>query len=321
MALSFFEELAVRLAHGVERLPGELIGRQADYLAACQRPDGGFAGREGDSDLYYTSFALRGLALLGRLEGDVASRAGDYLKSRLTGQASLIDLLCLIYSAKVLEASAGENVLAAAGPEHGERLGALFDTYLRSDGGYARTAEGQSSSTYYTFLVLSARQLLGQHVVDPEATVSFIRSRRRPDGGFVEISPMKTSGTNPTAAALVVLRILGALDDVTRGDAIEFLAELQTDEGGLAANGRVPLADLLSTFTGALSLIELEALDEIDAYGAAQYALSLAGDQGGFRGGAWDGGTDVEYTFYGLASLCLLVGSARSGQWSVNPIH
>jgi len=36
------------------------------------------------------------------------------------------------------------------------------------------------------------------------------------------------------------------------------------------------------------------------------YALSLQAPTGGFRGGAWDNGTDVEYTFYGLGTLALL---------------
>ena len=51
--------LALRLASGAARLPARFLAREAAYVAAAQRPDGGFAGRRGGSDLYYTSFGLR----------------------------------------------------------------------------------------------------------------------------------------------------------------------------------------------------------------------------------------------------------------------
>ena len=81
---------------------------------------------------------------------------------------------------------------------------------------------------------------------------------------------------------------------------------MASPEGGLRANGRVPLADLLSTFTGAWTLAELGALDRLDAAEARHYALAAEQPHGGFRGGLWDEGCDVEYTFYGLGVLGLL---------------
>jgi geranylgeranyl transferase type-2 subunit beta len=77
-------------------------------------------------------------------------------------------------------------------------------------------------------------------------------------------------------------------------------------EGGLRANGRVPLADLLSTFTGAWTLAELSALDRLDAADLRHYAEAAEQPHGGFRGGLWDEGADVEYTFYGLGVLGLM---------------
>ena len=64
MPLSYLENLTIRLANGVARLPEESRQQHARYFLAAQQPDGGFRGREGASDLYYTSFALRGLAVL-----------------------------------------------------------------------------------------------------------------------------------------------------------------------------------------------------------------------------------------------------------------
>src|SRR5262245_52550386 len=77
---SYLEELTLRLAAGIAELPEALRARHATYLLAVQRDDGGFAGREGSSDLYYTGFALRSLAILGKLYGPVAERAAAFLR-------------------------------------------------------------------------------------------------------------------------------------------------------------------------------------------------------------------------------------------------
>ena len=57
----FLFRLAERISTGAERIPAELRQRCLTVIHAGQQPDGGWAGREGDSDLYYTSFALRSL--------------------------------------------------------------------------------------------------------------------------------------------------------------------------------------------------------------------------------------------------------------------
>jgi geranylgeranyl transferase type-2 subunit beta len=117
---------------------------------------------------------------------------------------------------------------------------------------------------------------------------------------------MRRSGTNPTAAAVGLLQLVGGLTDEVRAAVAGFLAEMASQEGGLQANGRAPLADLLSTFTGTWTLAELGELGRIDAAEALSYARSLEREEGGFHGGLWDEGHDVEYTFYGLGVLALL---------------
>ncbi len=308
--LSYLENLTVRLAVGVSRLPEAMRERQAAYLLAAQRGDGGFAGREGASDLYYTSFALRSLALLGQLDGEPAARAAAYLKTRLSGQTPIVDFVSLLYGAALLQSSAGIDVFAEAPSGWRDNVAAMFESFRRADGGYAKTDEGQSSSTYHTFLVVLAQQLIERPPADPERLAAFVRSRQREDGGFVEIGPMRKSGTNPTAAAAGLLRILNAFDEETRQATCDFLVDMQSDEGGFTANTRIPLADVLSTFTALLTLTDLGALAEIDIAAASRYVRSMERAAGGFRGGEWDEGVDVEYTFYGLGALALLEGQA-----------
>ena len=63
----YLSDLQARLADGLARQPAAFRARHAGFLSERQNPDGGFSGREGESDLYYTGFALRGLAVLDAL--------------------------------------------------------------------------------------------------------------------------------------------------------------------------------------------------------------------------------------------------------------
>lgn len=300
---AYLEQLTIRIAEGVGQLPDEVRARHTQYFLAAQKPDGGFGGREGGSDLYYTGFALRGLAVLGELYGPVAERAGGFLRSRLGGQESVVDFFSLIYGAMLLQSTAGIDVFAQSQPNWREQVAAWLETLRRADGGYAKGVEGQASSTYHSFLVVICLQLLEKLPPEPEKLLNFLRSQAAEEGGFREIKAGKRAGTNPTAAAIATFKILGALDENTRLDTIDFLLDMQTDEGGLRANTRIPIADLLSTFTGLTTLEDLGGLSDANLSAAKQFVLSLQREEGGFHAAAWDPAHDVEYSFYGLAAL------------------
>lgn len=304
--LTYLVELTVRLSIGVASLPEPVRRRHVDYLLGSQREDGGFAGRQGDSDLYYTGFGLRGLAVLGQLEGQPAERAAAFLQGRLSGRESIVDFFSLIYGAALLNVVTGIDVFEAAHGDWASAIGQAMESLRRDDGGYAKGPEGNASSTYHSFLVLLCLELLGIPVPQPEKIVSFIRSQRTEEGGFREIRASKRAGTNPTAAAIGALRILGALEDELSDETVEFLVDMQTDEGGLRANTRIPIADLLSTFTGFVTLSDLGAARQIDLNAALRYVQSMERTDGGFHGAMWDESHDVEYTFYGLGALALL---------------
>jgi len=308
--MSYLGNLTLRLAVGAMRLEEPLRRRHAAYLADRQNPDGGFSGRQGPSDLYYTGFALRGLALLGLLDDAVARPAAAFLQERPAAPASSIDFLSLVYSTVLLEVTCGIDVFAAGGKDRRQTVIDTVAPLRREDGGYAKTARSGPSSTYHTFLVAACQQLVGAPLDRPERMAALVRSRQRSDGGFVELDQMTQSGANPTAAAVGLLRLLEALDDSASRSATRFLAGMQNAEGGLRANTRVPVADLLSTFTGLVALADLDALSQVDAAATRRYVASLERPEGGFRGAAWDDDADVEYTFYGLATIALLASTA-----------
>ena len=302
----YLTRLTTRLLDGVERLPEELRQRHTAYLLKCQNPDGGFSGREGGSDLYYTGFALRSLAVLQSLNAEVCTKAAGFLKQRMAGSAGVVDFFSLVVSCYLVPLGGGPDVLADAPPDWRERVAVTLETFRTPDGGYGKTPGAPHGSTYTSFLVALCLQLLGHEIPEPDRLTAFVKSRRRDDGGYVEISAMRRSGTNPTAAGVGLLQILGALDDEAKSAVADFLAALPSPfEGGLRANDRIPAADLLSTFTGSWTLEQIEAAKRLDWPAIRDYADSCERPIGGFRGGLWDEDADVEYTFYGLGTLAL----------------
>ena len=299
--------LGNRLGDGLSRMDTERQNRHRLFIASQLESDGGFSGREGDSDLYYSSFAIRGLATLGCLTAETCESITPFLRSHAPDQLSIIDLVSWLYSALIVEAVSGTPVLVDADSGWVESLTEMLESVRTNDGGYAKTTAGAAGSTYHSFLVALTYELIGRQVPNPNALIQFLYDRQRDDGGFVEIEPMKRSGTNPTAAAVALLTIFDALDDELRDDVHAFLRDVSSDEGAFQANTRIPFADGLSTFTALLTAQDLGFDDLVDASRIEDFVSNqLEFPSGGFRGAEWDEQADVEYTFYGLGILGLL---------------
>lgn len=305
MSVPYLQEMTLRLAVGASQLDPALRDRHSQWMLAQQREDGGFAGREGESDPYYTAFALRALWILDALDPSIGGKAATFLRQRLTHKESIIDLISLIFAAAIVELAVGEVVISDDDRSWRENVAQLLGTLRTDDGGFAKTPEGRAGSTYQTFLSLLCLQLIEIPVPDAAKIEEFLHSQRHPEGGFLEIRAAKRPGVNPTAAAIGSLKTIGTLDPNEHRDTAEFLSEMQSDEGGLTANTRIPFADLLSSFTGLLTLADLDSLSEVNVEAVDRYALSMQSPGGGFVGFALDQTADVEYSFYGLATLSL----------------
>jgi geranylgeranyl transferase type-2 subunit beta len=305
--LPYLLRLTERLAAGLDGLEPERRQRHVDFVLTFQQDDGGFTGREGDSDIYYTSFAVRTLALLGALDQDNAKRIGGFLETYQHEKLSVVDLVSWLYSVVVVQAAGGGDILGDDFDRFADGVTATLETTRLADGGYARTTEGASGSTYHSFMVALTYELLGRQLPRPNALVQFIYDRQRDDGGFVEIGPMRRSGTNPSAAAVVLLNMFGNMDDEVRSDVIGFLNDVKSPEGGFQANTRIPFADGLSTFTGLLTATDVGSDPVLDLAKAYRYTTEcIEMPAGGFKAASWDETADVEYTFYGLGLLALL---------------
>ncbi|MCL2304953.1 MAG: geranyl transferase [Planctomycetaceae bacterium] len=309
--ISYFARLTLRLAAGVERLDARERRQIASFFRARQDSSGGFTGRQGRADIYYTSFAVRGLALLGEpdvpgIESYLVQKIGESQKTSL----SCTETISLFFAAHLWEAFSGRTLL--------ERVPDPFERFRREDGGYASSEKAAFSSTYHTFLVSALLEHLAPDTpVDANELCRFLQRRQRSDGGFVELEPLKHSGTNPTVAGLGLLACLrnrSIADDMRaelKEGALRYLRGCQTSSGGFQANGRIPAADLLSTFTVLTAFYEEGCENQIDLAAARNFVQSLkreTPDGLGYVGGPWDNEPDVEYTFYGLAAECLLEG-------------
>ncbi len=309
----YLVELNLKLAVGLEQLEESERECQRRLFLSRQLPDGGFPGREGGSDLYYTAFALRAIALLGEPEADFTQRVADYLLGQTKASVSIIDTISLIFAASLLETWSGVCVFTTSTDDWVQTTVESFERLRRPDGGYAKTEAGHASSTYQTFLIALAYQLLEKPLPDPERASEFILGQEREGGGFVEIGVMRRSGTNPTAAAIGVLRVLQSqvepelLTPTIKENVARFLAGTFNEEGGYRANTQIPLADLLSTYTALQTLGDMGYWNQVDADAVLRFVRSLQDSAGGFRAAAWDDAIDVEYSFYGMASLGLLL--------------
>lgn len=303
--LSYLQDLTLRLAAGASQLDESVRRTHASWLTRQQRADGGFTGREGDSDPYYTAFALRGLWVLDALTPEIGTAAAGFLRSRLNRREGIVDLISLIFAAAICEMAVGAEVIGDEDSHWVDNVAELLESLRTADGGFAKSPEGRAGSTYQTFLSVLCLELMGRAPNEPQRVLEFLKSQAHPEGGYLEIRAAKRAGVNPTAAAIGTLKTLGQIEAVDRAATVAFLAEMQSDEGGLTANTRIPFADLLSSCTGMITLVDLEAADAVDIAAVRRYAESMQAEGGGFTGFALDHTADVEYTFYGIATLAL----------------
>jgi len=189
--------------------------------------------------------------------------------------------------------------------QRGERLLAHLN---RPDGGFAKSEHSGSGSTYATFLALNTMNLLEIPLRDAERIIAFVCSRQRDDGGFAEVSHANQAATNPTAAAVSILAEVNALDRINTSRVIEYLRRMQRSDGGFAAGPFAPVSDLLSTCAAlsALWILDNSNVSQLDGPQIEAFVQGLENLEGGFKGCSLDDQPDVEYTFYGLATLALL---------------
>lgn len=302
-------DLAMRLGRGIERVPGPFRLRHIEWLLTRQRRDGGYAGRQGESNLYYTGFAMRLAQLLDVRSPDFWASLADYLRLKAPPPRDLPDILMRLMARPMLQL---RGVTLWPEPVEAERVAECRRILLGARGpdGYVRRAGG-SLSVFQTFHAALTCELLGERMSDRARVADAVRGRLRPDGGFVDMpESADESGTNPTAAAIGILKALDDLDDRTAARAADFVLAMQREDGGFAAHAAAPMSDLMTTFTAIVTLSDCDALRRARLGDAGRYVQALAAPDGGFLAVPGDAEPDVEYSYYGVGAVALLAAEA-----------
>ena len=98
----YLDMLDALLRPGIAGLSRRFVESQVRFVAGCQQSDGGFGGRQGGSDAYYTDFALRTLAWLAPGHAALGAAAG-YLARRPFPPHDVVECFNLLHAHRLLE--------------------------------------------------------------------------------------------------------------------------------------------------------------------------------------------------------------------------
>ena len=302
----YLDDLDELLRAGASTLSVGLRERQRRFVLDRQRADGGFAGRLGASDLYYTDFALRVLWLAeepaGRAEDTRAAleRIAVFIQKTGVAPRDVVDWFSVLNVARMLK-NCGLNT-GSADVSSASQISNLKSQIPIPN---PQSAIRNPQSSYHTFLAALSYEMLGEPFPESAAAAGTIAALKRPDGGYTE-TPSGTAGqTNASAAAVAFLTMRGAITTPDR-ETVNFFCAMQAPDGGFRASVEAPESDLLSSFTALVTLFALDGFKSIDLTAAVRWIGSLAGEEGGFRAALSDTEPDIEYTYYGLGALALV---------------
>jgi len=280
----------------VARLAPSVLGDSAElvetFVFARQCQDGGFCGRDGKSDLYYTGFAIDALTAL---QVDLPeSKLVPYLRSFGDGEGlDFVHLCCL---ARAWSAMKSEKVDA----EVLKGILSRIEGFRSADGGYNQQADSPEGSVYGCLLAYGAYADHKRSLSNPDGVKRCLDSLQKPEGAWANDSKIVLGNALATGAAITLSRNLRfPIPETTQN----WLINCFYLRGGFLPFQDAPMPDLLST------AVVLHALDgmQVDLAPFKEPCLdfidSLWNGEGGFHGHWADDELDIEYTYYGLLAL------------------
>lgn len=280
----------LQVARLAPRQLGEAGAAVADYLTEQFDERGATRNRGGQGDLYYTVFGLDGLIAL--QEPAPNERTRRYLDS--FGDGDGLDMIHLGCLARCWAAVGGELPAGRA-----DAILARIETCRSADGGYAAEPGAAIGTAYHCYIALGAYQDLGGELPEARGLIDCVAALRSADGAFSNWPDQERGITTATAAAITVLRQIGAPMPGGLGDWL--LARLHPS-GGFLAIPDAPGPDLLSTATALHALSSLGVFPEGIREACLDFVDTLWTGRA-FCGHWADDEADPEYTFYGLLAL------------------
>lgn len=297
------QETYKTITNAVKRLDNNAIASISAFIKTQYCPDGGFAGRDGSSDIYYTMFGLSCAAALNlRLPN---GQIECYLRNIEPEKLDLPHLLCLVKCHTALFRLQHPALTRVAGHSSNMRKfffrGALLDAAKNM---LEHDSSNMLMGAYGWFLRMNLAQDCGLEVPGWSAVADLLEIFRKPDGGFSNFPETVTASTNATVAAVLLKRQLtGEIDE----RALRWISGQVSTDGGFKAFPAAAVSDLLSTATSLFALNFCGMLDKNSRNTAKNYIFSTWLESGGFAGIPDEGTADCEYTFYGLLAAGALI--------------
>jgi len=175
----------------------------------------------------------------------------------------------------------------------------LIEDYKSKDGGYNHNQKQSEQATVYaSFLVWTLYQDLNEEEVVLNKITNQLETLKCKDASFANDNSSQSGVSSATAAGIIM---------TGSRSSIQYLKQNYTPRGGFKAASGLPIADILSTSTALLALYMAgENLQELSDKSID--FINLHWDEsGGFFGSIADMTCDVEYTYYALMGIGILI--------------
>ncbi len=265
------------------------------FLKNQINPDGGFKGKSGESDIYYTLFGLSTAVILDNLEilEDASTYIDAYSDIESLDFVHLTSYIRCVSILSFLDKRCADRRL--------DTLFTLLEKYRADDGGYSYSRNNPiDGSIYASFLARLAYERSGRRMPGPGKIRACIKKYKTTDQAYAEAMDIQSGTTTVTAAAIIMLKELSGITDRRAGD---WLIERQGAHGGFYSSPQAPTPDLLSTASAVFALNTVRCNHDKINEKCLDFTEDLMRENGGISGCANDAVPDCEYTFYGLLTI------------------
>ncbi len=279
--------------------------------------DGGFQGRTGQSDLYYTAFGIDLLHATAPIHHSPFT-IHDPLPSYLLrfGSGDNLGFMDLVSLARARSRLMPDQTP----PQWRQSITNHITRFRTANGGYANQSGSSVSSSTATYMARIAFESLGTDPDDPASLCASLATLATPDGAFSNLLGMPAGNTPSTAASLILLNHYASIPPspltshpsqptihTPPPPSPSWLLDQLDDSGGFLAFPGAPIPDLLATGTALFALACLAGTEPPlppELIAACQsFITGRRGPSGGYTGHAFDTVEDVEYTYYALLAL------------------